>query len=61
MRNLSEKQSDGGVPVHFPRPGERHVRAEDLMRDAGVQEQIRDMVKLGDHSGHVDAEEEDLA
>ena len=61
MRILSEKQSDDAVPVHFPRPGERYVRVEDLMKDSGVREQIRDMAKLGEHSGLGASEEADAA
>ena len=61
MRNRSEKQSSETVPVHFPRPGERYVLAEDLVEDEGVQEQIRSMVKIGGDSRHVDTPQEGSA
>ena len=46
MPNPAKKQSSEAVPVHFPRPGERYVRVEDLVQNAGVREQIDNMAKM---------------
>ena len=46
MSNSAKKQSSETVPVHFPRPGERYVRVEDLVSNAGVREQIDSMAKM---------------
>ena len=46
MSNPAKKQSSETVPVHFPRPGERFVRVEDLVRNDGVIKQINSMAKM---------------
>jgi len=46
MPNSAKKQSPEEIPVHFPRPGERLVRVEDLVRNRGVIEQINSMAKI---------------
>ena len=46
MSNPAKKQSSEAVPVHFPRPGERYVLVEDLVRNDGVLKQIDSMAKL---------------
>ena len=46
MSNPAKKQSSEEIPVHFPRPGERYVRVEDLVTNAGVREQIDSMAKM---------------
>ena len=54
MWNRSGKQPGGTVPVHFPRPGERFVLVEDLVKDEGVREQIRSMTEIGGDSDGAD-------
>ena len=46
MSNPAKKQSSETIPVHFPRPGERYVRIEDLVRNDGVRKQINSMAKM---------------
>ena len=54
MCNRSGKQPGGTVPVHLPRPGERFVLVEDLVKDEGVRRQIRSMAEIGGDSGGAD-------
>ena len=54
MWNRSGKQPGGTVPVHLPRPGERFVLVEDLVKDEGVRQQIRGMAEIGGDSDGAD-------
>ena len=46
MSQRTKSQPPEKVPVHFPRPGERYVRVEDLMRNEGVRDLIRKMAEI---------------
>ena len=46
MSNPGKKQPSEEIPVHYPRPGERFVRVEDLVRNRGVIKQINSMAKI---------------
>ena len=48
MSQPSKRKSAESIPVHSSRPGERYVRVDELLRNEGVQKQIRKMAEIAE-------------